>query len=174
MFKKLLAIDKKMLIFIGVFAGIIISAVTAKTFAYTDSADFCKSCHIMTNVHDSFTDSTHATLACNDCHLPHDSKVKKLVFKAKAGVGHMYFNTLGSDKIPGVLHATESSEEVIKENCISCHESTIDNVSHDAKESCTSCHQSIPHGDDFKSEDFYKQPKPGELLDKKGGTFNNG
>ncbi|WP_077211328.1 cytochrome c3 family protein [Bacillus dakarensis] len=165
---------KKLWLFIGVFAGIILSVVTIKTFAYTDSAEFCSSCHIMTNVHDSFSESTHANLACSDCHLPHDTMANKLYNKAKAGLGHVYFNTLGEDKIPDVLHATDNSEEIINDNCIGCHESTLDNVSHDAKESCSSCHEAVPHGNDFKNEDFFQPAKPGELLENKGGTMNNG
>jgi cytochrome c nitrite reductase small subunit len=174
MLKKLLGIDKKMLLFIGVFAGIIVSVVTVKTLAYTDSPEFCSSCHIMTEVHDSFSDSNHAGLACGDCHLPHENMVDKYTYKAKAGMTHVYFNTLGEAKIPKVLHATENSEEVINENCISCHENTLDNVSHDAKDSCSSCHQAVPHGKGFKTEDYFKPPKPGELLENKGGTMNNG
>ncbi|QED49024.1 cytochrome c3 family protein [Cytobacillus dafuensis] len=174
MLKKLLAIDKKLLIMIGVFVGIIVSVVTVKTFAYTDSADFCQSCHIMTNVYESHGDSTHAKLACSDCHLPHETLAGKLVFKAKSGIGHVYYNTLGSEKIPEVLLTTEDSKKAVNQNCINCHESTLDNVSHDAKDSCSSCHQAIPHGKGFKTEDFYKPPKSGELLDTKGGTMNNG
>ncbi|PLR79461.1 nitrate reductase [Bacillus sp. V3-13] len=174
MLRKFFAIDKRLLLFIGVFAGIIVSAVTVKTLAYTDSADFCQSCHIMTNVHESFTDSTHAKLACADCHLPHESKAGKLMYKAKAGMTHVYYNTIGSSKVPDVIHATESSGEVINQNCIDCHESTLDNVSHDAKDSCSSCHQAVPHGKGFKTEDFDKPPKPGELLKNKGGTMDNG
>lgn len=174
MLKKLLAIDKRLLLLMGLFVGIVISTVTVKTLAYTDSPEFCASCHIMTDVYVSFTDSTHAELACGDCHLPHDSLVNKYTFKAKSGIGHVYYNTLGAEKIPGVLHPTEGSKEAINHNCMSCHKSTLDNVSHDAKESCTSCHQYVPHGKGFKNEDFYKSPKPGELLENKGGTMNNG
>jgi cytochrome c nitrite reductase small subunit len=178
MLKKLLAIEKRYLIgvllFMGVLAGLVISTVTAKTLEYTDSAEFCQSCHIMNNVYDSFTDSTHAELSCGSCHLPHDSLVSKYTFKAKSGIGHVYYNTLGAEKIPGVLHPTDGSKEAINRNCISCHNSTLDNVSHDAKESCTSCHQSVPHGKGFKTEEFHKAPKPGELLENKGGTMNNG
>lgn len=172
--KKFLSLDKRMLLFIGVFTGIILSVVTVKGLAYTDSPGFCGSCHIMNNVHDSFASSTHAELACSDCHLPHDSLVNKYVNKAKAGVGHVYFNTLGESKIPEVLHTTDNSKEIINENCIDCHKSTIDNIAHDAKDSCSSCHQSVPHGSDFKTEDFFKPAKPGELLENKGGTMNNG
>lgn len=166
--------NKKMLIFVGVFVGIILSIVTGKVLAYTDSPEFCSSCHIMTQVHESFIDSNHAELACADCHLPHDTLVNKYVNKAKSGIGHVYYNTLGEDKIPEVLHPTENSKEIITGNCIDCHQNTIENVSHDAKDSCTSCHEAVPHGGDFKTEDYFKPPKPGELLENKGGTYDNG
>lgn len=172
--KKFLSIDKKLLLFIGVFTGIILSVVTVKGLAYTDSADFCGSCHIMTSVHDSFVDSTHAELACADCHLPHDSIVNKYTEKARAGLNHMYYNTLGEDKIPKVLHATDNSMDIITENCIDCHQNTLQNVSHDAKDNCTECHQAVPHGSDFKTEDYFKPAKSGELLENKGGNWDNG
>ncbi|WP_174734946.1 cytochrome c3 family protein [Mesobacillus harenae] len=174
MFKKIWKVDKRLLLFIGVFAGIIFSVVTVKTLAYTDSPEFCSGCHIMTEVHNSFTDSNHAGLSCGDCHLPHDNVVNKYTYKAKAGMNHVYYNTLGEEKIPKVLHPVESTEQVVNENCIDCHENTLNNVSHDSKDSCVTCHQSVPHGKGFKTEDFYKAPKPGELLENKGGTFNNG
>lgn len=174
MFQKFRSMNKKLLLFIGVFLGIILSVVTVKGLAYTDSPEFCSSCHIMTQVYDSFTDSNHAELACSDCHLPHDSIVNKYVQKAKSGIGHVYYNTLGADDIPKVLHTTENSQEIINENCISCHENTLKNVSHDAKDSCSSCHEAVPHGSDFKTEDYFKPAKPGELIENKGGTWDNG
>lgn len=172
--EKWLKVDRKLLVLVSIFVGIIMSVVTVKTLAYTDSSDFCQSCHIMNSVHDSFEDSTHAELACNDCHLPHESMAGKLVYKAKVGMGHVYYNSLGQEDIPDVLHPTESTQEVIQANCIECHESTLSNVSHDAKENCVDCHQSVPHGDDFKTEDYYQKPKSGELLEEKGGNTDNG
>ncbi|MBM4762623.1 NapC/NirT family cytochrome c [Bacillus sp. B15-48] len=172
--KKFLSLDKKLLLFIGVFTGIILSVVTVKGLAYTDSPEFCSSCHIMTSVHDSFVDSTHAELACSDCHLPHDTVVNKFTEKAKAGLGHVYYNTIGADKIPAVLHATDNSMRIITENCIDCHQSTLQNVAHDAKDNCSDCHQSVPHGKDFKNDDYFKPAKPGELLENKGGNWDNG
>jgi cytochrome c nitrite reductase small subunit len=174
MLKKLLAIDKRLLLVFGIFGGIMISLATVKTLAYTDSAEFCQSCHIMTGVYDSFSESTHSELLCGDCHLPHDSLISKYTFKAKSGLGHVYFNSLGEKDIPGVLHPTSGSAEAINSNCKSCHSSTLENVSHDAKELCTECHQSVPHGKGFKSKEYFKAPKPGELLENKGGTINNG
>lgn len=172
--KKFLSKNKHWLLFIGVFVGIGLSVVTAKALEYTDSAAFCSSCHIMTEVYESHANSTHAELLCADCHLPHDSIMNKYVNKAKSGIGHVYYNTLGVEKIPTVLHPTDHSKEIITQNCIDCHQSTLDNVSHDAKDSCSSCHEAVPHGSDFKTEDYFKPPKSGELLKNKGGTYDNG
>lgn len=171
MFKKLLGIDKKLLLFIGVFAGIVASVATVKVLAYTDSPEFCASCHIMESAYTSFMDSTHAELACGDCHLPHDSMVNKYVFKAKSGIGHVYYNTLGEEDIPNVLLPTEGSKEAINGNCIECHESTLQNVSHDAKDNCSDCHRAVPHGKGFKTEEFNHPPVSGELLKNKGGVY---
>lgn len=166
--------NKRWLLLIGIFAGIVLSAVTVKALEYTDSAAFCGSCHIMTEVYESHQDSTHAELLCADCHLPHDTLINKYVNKAKSGIGHVYYNTLGADKIPGVLHPTDNSKDIITQNCIDCHQNTLDNVSHDAKDSCSSCHEAVPHGSDFKTEDYFKPAKSGELLKNKGGTYDNG
>lgn len=173
MIKKIFS-NKKMLVLIGVFAGIILSVVTVKGLAYTDSSEFCSSCHIMTQAHDSFADSVHADLACAECHLPQDSVVSKYVSKTKTGLGHLYYNTFGEGKIPEILHATENTQDIVNQNCIDCHESTLGTVSHDAKDSCSDCHSGVPHGSDFKTEDYFKPAKPGELLNTEGGIIGNG
>lgn len=174
MIKKFFSIHKKTLLLVCVFVGIILSVATVKGLAYTESSDFCGSCHIMNQAHASFEDSAHADLACGECHVPNDSVVSKYAFKAKSGFGHVYYNIAGTEKIPKVLHATKESKDIITENCISCHESTLETVSHNAKENCSSCHEAVPHGSGFKTEDFNKPAKSGELLKNKGGTMDNG
>lgn len=171
MWKKFLRMDKKLLLVIGLFAGIVFSVFTVKTLSYTDSPDFCSSCHIMDEAYDTMMASTHAGISCGDCHLPHDNIVNKLTFKAKSGMSHVYYNTLGVDKIPEILTATEDSEKAINSNCISCHQQTIDNVDHLAKDSCIDCHREVPHGKDFKHKEFYEPPKSGELIKNKGGFY---
>jgi cytochrome c nitrite reductase small subunit len=168
-FKKLLRIDKKVLIVVALLIGVALSFSTVKTMAYLDSPVFCQNCHTMQSVYTSFVDSTHAELQCNDCHLPHKSEVGKLFFKGRAGMTHIYFNTLGTEKIPDVIGATERTKAIMNDNCISCHQSTVSNVSHDAKDSCISCHKTVPHGKGFKDDHFNKPPKSGELLENKGG-----
>jgi cytochrome c nitrite reductase small subunit len=169
MLKKLLAIDKRVLLVAALLAGVFLSVVTVKTMAYTDSPGFCQNCHTMESVYTSFIDSTHAELQCNDCHLPHESVAGKLFFKGRAGMTHVYYNTLGTEKIPDVIYATERTIKVINKNCAECHASTLDNVEHDSKDSCISCHRTVPHGKDFKDDHFDEPPKSGELLENKGG-----
>lgn len=169
--KKKAGIDKRLLVVIAVFAGILISVLSAKTLAYTDSPDFCSSCHIMDDVYDSMMASTHAGLSCSDCHLPQDNIFNKYTFKVKSGLSHVYYNTIGTSKIPDVLHANTASQEAIDSNCISCHEQTVLNVDHAAKDSCMDCHREVPHGKLFKTPDFYEPPKTGELIKNKGGFY---
>lgn len=169
MAKKILNMNKKILFFVAIVIGIFLSLLSVKTMAYTDSGGFCKSCHVMESEYTSFTNSTHSNLSCNDCHLPQSNIAKHLFFKGRAGLTHVYFNTFGTDKIPNVIHASDQTKEVINDNCISCHKSTIMNVSHDAKDHCTSCHRMVPHGKNFKNDSFNETPKQGELLKNKGG-----
>ncbi len=169
MVTKIRQINKKMLFLIAIITGILLSLLTVKTMAYTDSPGFCKTCHIMESEYTSFENSTHAGLSCNDCHLPHDSIVHKLFFKGRAGMTHVFYNTFGTKDIPQVIHATDRTMTAVNANCIHCHESTLSNVSHKAKDNCTSCHKLVPHGKDFKDKTFKEAPKSGELLIHKGG-----
>jgi hypothetical protein len=73
----------------------------------------------------SFSASNHAHLDCNDCHAPTESFLVKMTFKARAGMGHMYMNTIGRGDIPDVLHATSGSVDVVNDNCIKCHQPSL-------------------------------------------------
>lgn len=158
--EKLKMLDKRLLLFslIGVFVGIVLFAGTAGTMKATDTGEFCSSCHIMGTAYETFANSNHAALTCNDCHAPRDSQAAKVMFKAKAGLGHMYMNSLGANKIPDVIHATADSYEVINQNCISCHEPSLQNVAHDySYESCIDCHRQVPHQNgDFRPADWFE------------------
>ncbi|OIJ14698.1 nitrate reductase [Anaerobacillus alkalilacustris] len=158
MIKRFKEMNNKALLFVllGVLIGVVVYAGSVTAIKATDTGEFCSSCHVMDTVYEAFTNSPHARLDCNDCHAPTDSIVEKMVFKAKAGLGHIYMNTIGASKIPDVLHATEDSVDVINKNCISCHSYTIENVSHDSKGTCIDCHRQVPHGlGIFKSPDWH-------------------
>jgi cytochrome c nitrite reductase small subunit len=142
----------------GVLAGVILGGVTMHLIEQTDSPEFCNSCHIMDSAFGSFQESNHAHLDCNDCHAPTEGLFTKLSFKARAGAGHMYYNTIGRGSIPDVLHATTDSVTVVNDNCISCHEPSLQLVSHAAKETCSDCHRSVPHGRGMYRPDEWHEP----------------
>ncbi|UCZ52504.1 NapC/NirT family cytochrome c [Bacillus shivajii] len=154
-------LKKKSLLFIlgGIFLGIVFSVGTAETMKATDSAEFCSTCHLMDTAYESFMESNHATLSCNDCHAPRDNIVSKMTFKAQAGFSHMYMNTIGANDVPDVIHAKAKSQEVINENCIDCHEAGLTNVEfHDVKNgNCIDCHRQVPHGGGkYKPDDWFE------------------
>jgi len=90
--------NNKLILFIllGAFIGIVLYAGTVTAIKATDTGEFCSSCHVMDTVYEAFTQSPHARLDCNDCHAPTDNIANKLMFKARAGLGHIYMNTLGA------------------------------------------------------------------------------
>ncbi len=108
----------------------------------TDQRRFCRSCHIMEDWAWSNAISTHANIACNECHAPY-GLIQKLPFKAVAGTSDAIKNM---GKPADVVHASPKIADVVKENCIRCHVMTNVNVaSMNVKPYCTDCHRSAHH-----------------------------
>lgn len=108
----------------------------------TDQAGFCASCHVMAEAAWTHSQSSHAKLACNECHAPAPLG-HKLVFKTEAGTRDIYHNTFQS--VADVIHANQSTKDVVQENCRRCHAVTISTVAMDSKPYCTDCHRTVPH-----------------------------
>ncbi len=108
----------------------------------TDKPGFCGSCHAMSEAVWTHSLSPHASLACNDCHTPHNLAAK-LPFKAESGLHDLYLNS--TSKVPSVFHAKSDTKSVVQANCLRCHATTNMTVDMDAKEYCVSCHRSVPH-----------------------------
>ncbi|MDL2286199.1 NapC/NirT family cytochrome c [Desulfococcaceae bacterium OttesenSCG-928-F15] len=139
-FKK---VQTVLLVMLLLFVGAGLYAATTMTLKATDTPEFCASCHVMHEVVRTQQHSVHASLACNDCHLP-DKGMKRLYHKAKSGAWDFYQNTLGDP--PDVIHASLEMKEIINQNCNSCHVMTNLNVtSMDSKKFCTDCHRQVPH-----------------------------
>ncbi len=172
MFKRFIKSKKTRYISGGILIGILLLVGVEKGMAYMDSPEFCSSCHIMEPVTASFEESTHSNLDCNDCHMPEGNLISHAIFKAKVGSGHFYYNTFAEEKIPVNIEAKEETKEIIKENCISCHENTVNDVSHQSKEDCVECHVSVAHGTKpHRGVDMDEAPKSGELNQNKGGIY---
>lgn len=116
----------------------------------------CVNCHIMAPYYATWTHSSHSRVAnCNDCHVPHDSFVRKWFFKAKDGLRHAAIFTMRKE--PQVIQALDASATVIMENCIRCHEQlntefvgtgklAYSDVTCGKGKACWDCHRNVPHG----------------------------
>lgn len=156
-------INNKLLLFtlIGVFVGIVLLAGTEGAIKATDTPEFCASCHVYEHVITNFESSNHASLKCNDCHAPTDSKIAKYMFKSVNAVTHGYKTTIGASNIPTIIEASEKSKEIIEKNCISCHEPGLENISHGAKDTCIGCHRQVPHQKgDYRPAEWFE---PGDF-----------
>lgn len=134
------------------FYGIYISRV----FSYlSDDPAACVNCHIMSPHYASWYHSSHREHAtCNDCHIPHDNKIRGLWFKINDGLRHSTIFTFGG--YPQVIRIRESGQEVVQENCLRCHSHQLSFVSifqtssqkplHQFHRKCWECHREVPHG----------------------------
>lgn len=121
----------------------------------SDEPRTCVNCHIMAPQYASWAHSAHREYAsCNDCHVPHDTKVRAYYFKAKDGLRHATIFTLRRE--PQVIHIKEAGIAVVQQNCINCHDDLVeDRVSVHAayadrdqfkERLCWDCHRYTPHG----------------------------
>ena len=86
--------------------------------------------------------STHANLACNECHAP-TALLEKIPFKAQEGLRD-FLGNLSDTEVP--VQASERTRTVINANCRSCHAMINSEVaSMEAKASCVDCHRSVAH-----------------------------
>ncbi|MEW6403384.1 MAG: NapC/NirT family cytochrome c, partial [Chloroflexota bacterium] len=86
--------------------------------AYAGSApETCNNCHVMDAQYENWLHGPHQDWAkCTDCHLPHDNVVSYYLEKGRQGAKDVYAFTTGN--IPVAIRASESSKEIIQENCI--------------------------------------------------------
>ncbi len=134
---------------LGVAAGLgLLTVRVSEMPSYlSDDARTCINCHVMVPQYATWQRSSHRSVAtCNDCHVPHDSTLRKYAFKAKDGLRHAAIFTLRGE--PQVIRATPASAAVIQENCVRCHERQLAHTSLPGQgRACATCHDHVPHGD---------------------------
>lgn len=123
----------------------------AKGLSYFSSdPKACANCHIMNSQYDSWTKSSHHTVAvCVECHLPTDF-VGKYLAKADNGYRHSMAFTLQNFHEP--IQIIERNSRILQNNCVRCHEDIIHPMtvtgSVDREEvACVHCHQDVGHGE---------------------------
>ncbi|MEJ5287461.1 MAG: Cytochrome c nitrite reductase, small subunit NrfH [Candidatus Kapaibacterium sp.] len=140
-------------IFVGLsLFGIYVSNVTSYL---SDDPKACVNCHVMTPFFATWSHSSHRERAtCNDCHVPHDNKIRSLWFKMNDGIRHSTIFTLGT--YPQVIRIRKAGTNVVQENCVRCHSHQISALgfisendkihSNISSRLCWDCHREVPHG----------------------------
>jgi cytochrome c nitrite reductase small subunit len=108
-----------------------------------DDPEACINCHVMIDNYDTWMVSSHRSVVCNDCHLPH-TFVRKWVSKADNGFNHALVFTLGT---PDVIRAKPRSRRIIQERCLHCHAENIGflGTAHTEDRYCFECHVTVGH-----------------------------
>jgi cytochrome c nitrite reductase small subunit len=117
--------------------------------AYAGSApETCNNCHVMDAQYENWLHAPHANWAkCTDCHLPHGNFVSYYLEKGRQGAKDVYAFTTGN--IPVAIRASDKSRQIIQDNCIRCHEGTVESVVMGAQpfdRYCWECHRTVAHG----------------------------
>jgi cytochrome c nitrite reductase small subunit len=136
-------------------AGVLFHISNASSYL-RDDPEACVNCHIMRPQYATWERGSHARVAtCNDCHVPHDSVVRKYAFKAMDGTRHATMFTFRME--PQVIRVHAPGIGVIQENCQRCHADllhrsslreavTARSAAHGEGRLCWECHRETPHG----------------------------
>lgn len=125
--------------------------VTDFTAYLGNNPSTCNNCHVMDAVYEGWYHSGHKQWAtCNDCHTPH-AFIPKYYIKALSGYHHVSAFMLGN--IPDAIRAKKQQSDIVQENCLRCHEETIDNLDwmttyakNEEPRYCYDCHRGVAHG----------------------------
>lgn len=152
----------------GLAAGGLVGALIGSglfTFVAADGASYlsddpaaCVNCHIMREQFDGWQHASHHAVAvCNDCHLPHDNMVNKLLVKASNGWHHSTAFTFQDFAEP--IRIKPGNAEVLEANCLRCHETAVAEITAHGTlgvptdptqgadlYGCVRCHQNVGHG----------------------------
>ncbi len=135
-------------ILFGVTLGMIllVARISNAVSYLSDSPETCMNCHVMTDAYASWQRGSHADVAiCNDCHVPHNNLVSKMLFKSMDGTKHSYVFTLRKE--PEVLHLSNIARFVVQANCVRCHSDALAMIrlTGSSERACWDCHTNI-HG----------------------------
>ncbi len=130
--------------------------IALATFAFvTDAPAYagtapstCANCHVMDSMYENYYHAGHHTwTVCAECHLPHDNLVDYYYEKGRQGMHDVY--VFGTGQAPAVFNLSVHSKGIVQQNCIRCHESTVETIMAGAQpfeRNCWDCHRNIAHG----------------------------
>ena len=135
--------------------AIVVAALAMGYFAFiTDAASYggsapetCANCHVMDSQYESWYHGAHDNWAkCTDCHLPHDNFAVYYAEKGRQGAKDVYAFVTGD--IPLAIRASDKTKGIVQENCVHCHEDSVESIVMGAQpfdRYCWDCHRDIAH-----------------------------
>ncbi len=127
--------------------GVFVFVTDAPAYAGTASAT-CANCHVMDSNYENYYHAAHhAAAVCADCHLPHQNEIAYYFEKGQLGMHDVYVFSTG--QTPEVIDISLHSQTIVQQNCIRCHESTVESILAAAQpfdRNCWDCHRNVAHG----------------------------
>ena len=128
----------------GFFAGVLITLFIVEAYHASGNPLVCGSCHSMDHVYAQWQSSVHKQFACVECHLPDTNIAGKLIYKAKAGLHDLVYETLRI--YPAGVTLSAEAADIANGNCLRCHFSTVQNTwMGNGGTSCIKCHRFSVH-----------------------------
>jgi cytochrome c nitrite reductase small subunit len=130
-------------------AALAVFVIVTDAPAYAGTAsETCANCHVMDSMYENYYHAAHRPWAeCANCHLPHDNLVDYYLEKGRQGMHDVY--VFSTDQTPEVIHLSAHSKAIIQQNCIHCHQSTVETVMIGVQpfdRQCWECHRDTAHG----------------------------
>jgi cytochrome c nitrite reductase small subunit len=132
----------------------VLGGLGAFTFGYGDGTAYlrndpasCANCHVMQGQYDSWTHSSHRSVAtCNDCHLPHQFLGKWLT---KADNGFFHSLAFTTDDFHEPIQIKDRNRRVTQGACLHCHSSYVNHMLPAERGGdmlrCIHCHADVGH-----------------------------
>jgi len=130
------------LLFISVTVFPLFSFGSSKPSDRPDKSEYCIGCHVMEAEYEAWMHSgAHRRKDCVDCHLPNENKFVHYLWKSIDGLKDLI--VFHSGQVPEQIKISSHGREVLQNNCIRCHETTVMVI--DTGRKCWNCHKRISH-----------------------------
>jgi cytochrome c nitrite reductase small subunit len=130
------------LLFVVMIVSPLLSFGSSKPSDKFDKSRKCIGCHVMEAEYEAWMHSgAHRRKDCVDCHLPNENKFVHYLWKSIDGLKDLI--VFHSGQVPEQIKISSHGREVLQNNCIRCHETTVMVIDTDRK--CWHCHKRISH-----------------------------
>ncbi|MDP4160347.1 MAG: NapC/NirT family cytochrome c [Bacillota bacterium] len=148
--KKLLSLNRKKLVLIGLGGVVAISLLTGVALKATSTPQFCSSCHEMSPEYTTWETSSHSKIACVTCHI--EPGAVSFVTHKISSLNQLYLHLTG--KVPGTIVMPDPIKNEVCEECHSTARKVTASgdiiIPHDKHLAqgiaCVACHGGVVHG----------------------------